>query len=111
MTNVNLSKWFGPRRVMASATVFLAVMVIGCGSETVTKVNDVNDPNGGGLTSAAIDPQDFNAAGAAMVGSLLQSGCLNNAPHTPAILAMSRVTNKTALILDTDLLTKNIRIA
>ena len=46
-----------------------------------------------------------------MVQSLLKSGSLNNAPHTPAILAMSRITNKTALVLDTDLLTKNIRIS
>jgi penicillin-binding protein activator len=111
MTNFVLSNWFQPRRALIGATVCVAMMVIGCGGETVTKVNDVNDPNGGGLTSAAIDPQDFNAAGSKMVASLLSSGALNNSPHTPAIMAMSRISDKTALIIDTDLLTKNIRIS
>jgi penicillin-binding protein activator len=99
----------GPRRAMLGATLCLAAMMIGCG-ETVTKV-DPNDPNSGRLTSAAIDPQDFNIAGSQMVQSLLASGALNNAPHTPAIMAMSNITNKTGIILDTDLLTKNIRVA
>jgi len=86
--------------------------VAGCSDQpTVTKVSDVNDPKGGSLTSAAIDPQDFNNAGAAMVQSLLNSGALDNAPRKPAVLVMSRIKNETSYVIDLDLLTKNIRVA
>lgn len=89
----------------------MALAAAGCSNQpTVTKV-DVNDPNSGALTSAAIDPQDWNNAGAAMVQSLLNSGALDNAPHKPAILVISRIKNETSYDVDVDLLTKNIRIA
>jgi hypothetical protein len=93
---------------VAAAAVFI---VAGCSDQPEVKKVDVNDPNSGALTSAAIDPQDWNNAGASMVQSLLGSGALDNAPHKPAILVMSRIKNETSYNVDVDLLTKNIRIA
>jgi penicillin-binding protein activator len=101
------SRW--THRMALTILTAAAFTAAGC-STTVEKV-DVNDPNSGALTTGAIDPQDWNNAGASMVQSLLNSGCLDNAPHKPAILVMSRIRNETAYVVDTDLLTKNIRIA
>jgi penicillin-binding protein activator len=107
MINGTLTLW--TRRTALTLLAAAGMIAAGCGP-TVTKV-DPNDPNSGALTTGAIDPQDWNNAGASMVQSLLNSGCLDNAPHKPAILVISRIKNETSYVVDTDLLTKNIRIA
>ena len=68
------------------------------GRESVVSVNQVNI-------------QDFITADDAMTGSLLASGVLDKVPNPPAVLAMSRIVNNTGQQIDTDLLTKRIRVA
>lgn len=63
------------------------------------------------VTLNQIDIQDWNRASTEMVQSLLNSGVLDSAPRKPAIMAISRITNKTSENVDVDLLTKNIRVA
>jgi uncharacterized protein (TIGR02722 family) len=86
----------------------VAAAIAGCGTpghyvetggrENIVSVNDVNI-------------QDFISAGNAMTASLLSSGILDRVPKPPAILAMSRIVNNTGQQIDTDLLTKRIRVA
>nr|MBP9912967.1 penicillin-binding protein activator LpoB [Opitutaceae bacterium] len=63
------------------------------------------------VNTAAINSQDWANAADQLVASLLSGGALNNAPRTPAILAVDRVINNTQLMVDTDLLIKKIRVA
>lgn len=58
-----------------------------------------------------INIQDWSNAADQMVASLLTSGVLDNAPSQPAIMAVTGVTNNTSTVVDTALLTKNIRVA
>jgi uncharacterized protein (TIGR02722 family) len=59
-----------------------------------------------------INVQDWDAASDQMIQSLLGSDILLHAPRMPAVLAVDRIVNKTTdANLDTELLTKNIRIA
>ena len=46
-----------------------------------------------------------------MTGELLASGALDRVANPPAVLAISRIVNNTAQQIDTDLLTKKIRVA
>ncbi len=57
-----------------------------------------------------IDIQDWNRAAEEMVASLLASGVLERAPERPAVMAVSRIVNNTLQQVDTDSLTKKIRI-
>lgn len=63
------------------------------------------------VTLDQINIQDWSNAADQMVASLLSSGVLDNAPSQPAIMAVTGVTNSTTAIVDTALLTKNIRVA
>jgi uncharacterized protein (TIGR02722 family) len=58
-----------------------------------------------------INIQDFINAGNAATADLLASGVLDKVQKPPAILAMSRIVNNTGQQIDTDLLTKRIRVA
>ena len=58
-----------------------------------------------------INVQDWAQAANQMVESLLESGVLERAPKQPAVLAISRIVNNTTQQIDTDELTKKIRIA
>lgn len=58
-----------------------------------------------------INIQDFIQAGNASVQDLLASGVLDRVSNPPAVLAMSRIVNNTGQQIDTDLLTKRIRVA
>lgn len=58
-----------------------------------------------------INIQDWANAGDQMVNSLLASGVLNRAPEQPAVLAISRIVNNTTQQVDTDFLTRRIRVA
>ena len=68
------------------------------GSETVVSLDQINI-------------QDWTKAADEMVASLLQSPHLKNGSQSPAVLAISRIINNTSQLIDTDLLTKKIRIA
>lgn len=68
------------------------------GRESVVSINQINI-------------QDFISAADSATSDLLASGVLNRVQHPPAILAMSRIVNNTGEQIDTDLLTKKIRVA
>jgi len=57
-----------------------------------------------------IDIQDWNEAADDLVQELLASGVLDEAKSTPAVLAISRIVNNTSEPVDTNLLTRRIRI-
>ena len=90
---------------LAAGALFLA----GCTTEQETRTVDSKGPES--LNTASINPQDWANAADQLVGSLLSGGALNNAPRTPAVLAIDRVINNTSLMVDTDLLIKKIRVA
>jgi len=68
------------------------------GRESLVNVNQINI-------------QDYIQAANAATSDLLQSGVLDKVPNPPAVLAISRIVNNTAQQIDTDLLTKKIRVA
>ncbi len=58
-----------------------------------------------------IDIQDWTRAADQMVQNLLASGVLDRSERKPAVLAVSRIVNNTSQQVDTNLLTKRIRVA
>ena len=58
-----------------------------------------------------INAQDFIQAADNATKDLLASGALDKVPNPPAVLAISRIVNNTGTQIDTDLLTKKIRVA
>jgi uncharacterized protein (TIGR02722 family) len=68
------------------------------GPQTIVSLNQINI-------------QDWNNAAEKLVAQLLASGALERAPELPAIMAISRIRNNTQQQVDTDSLTKKIRIA
>jgi uncharacterized protein (TIGR02722 family) len=58
-----------------------------------------------------INIQDFSQAAEDAINSLLASGTLDKVKEPPAILVISRIVNNTSQQIDTDLLTKKIRVA
>jgi uncharacterized protein (TIGR02722 family) len=58
-----------------------------------------------------INIQDYIQAASEMTGKLLASGALDRVANPPAVLAISRIINNTGEQIDTDLLTKKIRVA
>ncbi len=68
------------------------------GTETVVTLNEINI-------------QDWTRAAEEMVQSLLTSGVLERAAEQPAVLGISVITNDTTQQVDTDRLTKKIRVA
>ena len=68
------------------------------GRESIVSVNSINI-------------QDFIQAADAATSDLLASGALDKVSTPPAVLAISRIVNNTGQQIDTDLLTKKIRVA
>jgi len=58
-----------------------------------------------------IDTQDFAKAADQMIQSLLNSGVTARDPRQPSVMAVSRIVNNTAQLIDGNLLTKRIRVA
>ena len=81
----------------------------GCETETETRTVDAKGPQA--INTSAINSQDWANAADQLINSLLSGGALNNAPRTPAVLAVDRVINNTQMMVDTDLLIKKIRVA
>lgn len=101
------------KQIIRSGAVALAcVTLVGCAS------NATYVDSGGPRTVASvgrINIQDYQAAADAMVNSLIQSiinqGRLQASSGDQAILGISRIINNTSEHIDTDLLTKKIRVA
>ena len=85
----------------------IPIIVAGCATahyvETGGRENIVN--------VGQINIQDYIQAANAAVNDLLASGALDHVQNPPAVLAISRIVNNTGQQIDTDLLTKKIRVA
>ncbi len=94
--------------LLSLAAAALPLFVGGCasrahyiqtgGRESVVSVNEINI-------------QDFIQAANTATGDLLASGALDKVATPPAVIAISRIVNNTGQQIDTDLLTKKIRVA
>ena len=89
----------------------VGAMLTFSGCETTQDIRTVDAKGPDAINTSAINSQDWANAADQLVQSLLSGGALNNAPRTPAILAVDRVVNNTQLMVDTDLLIKKIRVA
>ncbi len=94
------------------ATLLLAsasfLLLAGCGGGA--KYVDSSGPNTI-VTVDKIDIQDWTRAADQMVDNLLASSVLDRSARQPAVLAISRIVNNTSEQVDTNLLTKRIRVA
>lgn len=89
--------------------LILAPLVFYGGCSTHTRYVEPTGPRT--IVTSEINIQDFSYAAEDMVKSLLVSGALDDAPQQPSILAISRIVNNTTQQIDTDMLTKKIRVA
>jgi PBP1b-binding outer membrane lipoprotein LpoB len=98
------------RRQFAAAALAMAMTGV---LPACTRRAQYVDPKGGRVmvTLDQINIQDFSMAAEDAVNDLLASGVLDNVPSPPAVMVVSRVINNTAQQVDTDLLTKKIRVA
>ncbi len=101
-------KLTAPSKFVSVLAVGSLLMLTGCESPTETRTVDAKGPDV--INTAAINTQDWANASDQLLASLLSSEALNNAPRTPAILAVDRIINNTQLMVDTDLLIKKIRV-
>jgi len=88
-------------------------LISGCGTPPGAAVyTNPTDSTTAVVSLNKINMQDWDTASHDMIKSLLSSDVLSKAPRSPAIFAVDRIVNKTTdANLDTDMLTKNIRIA
>ncbi len=94
---------------MAALTLCLA----GCASNRAPR-DAVYIDSSGQRTVVSLDQiniQDWTQASDQLVQSLLNSQVLDRAPQQPAVLAVSRIVNNTTQQVDTDLLTRRVRMA
>ena len=85
-----------------------ASLFSGCATDNVTPV----DPKANAvINSTQISPQEWAQAADKVISNLLSSNVLDRAPEKPAIMGISRITNNTQMMIDTDSLTKKIRVA
>ncbi len=101
-------KLTAPSKFASVLAVGSLLMLTGCESPIETRTVDAKGPDV--INTAAINSQDWANASDQLLASLLSSEALNNAPRTPAILAVDRIINNTQLMVDTDLLIKKIRV-
>jgi uncharacterized protein (TIGR02722 family) len=94
--------------LLAGVLLPTAVIFTGCQSSQVRVVDSKGTQ---ALNTSGINSQDWANAADQLVNSLLSSGALDRAPAQPAVLAVDRIINNTALNVDTDLLIKKIRVA
>ncbi|MGB0579240.1 MAG: penicillin-binding protein activator LpoB [Limisphaerales bacterium] len=102
------------KKILLAGTAGIACWTLtGCGTPNAKYVDA-----GGPRTLATvgqINIQDYQAAADAMVNSLIQNvinqGQLQTSNNGRAVLGISRVINNTAEHVDTDLLTKKIRVS
>lgn len=101
-------KLTAPAKFVTVLAVGSLLMLTGCESPSETRTVDAKGPDV--INTASINTQDWANASDQLLASLLSSEALNNAPRTPAILAVDRIINNTQLMVDTDLLIKKIRV-
>jgi len=97
------------RTILATALgAAAAVALSGC-----TRPAQYVDPKGGRVmvTLDQINIQDWSMAAESAITDLLGAGVLDKVPTPPAVMVVSRVVNSTSQQIDTDLLTKKIRVA
>jgi uncharacterized protein (TIGR02722 family) len=63
------------------------------------------------VSTGEINIQDYLQAAEACTKDLLASGTLDRVPNPPAVIGIGRIINNTSQQIDTDLLTKKIRVA
>ena len=97
-----------PALVITAAAA--ALLLSGCATKNDAKYVDSQGPNTI-VSLNQINIQDWNNAADKLAASLLASGVLERAPELPAVMAISRIRNNTQQQVDTDNLTKKIRIA
>lgn len=97
-----------PRLLPAVALAATALAFSAC-----TRPAQYVDPKGGRVmvTLDQINIQDWSMAAEDAIKELLSSGALDKVPSPPAVMVVSRVINSTSQQVDTDLLTKKIRVA
>jgi len=98
------------RLLVLALTGASAAFLSGCATQNNAKYVDSQGPNTI-VSLSQINIQDWNNASEKLVASLLASGVLERAPELPAVMAISRIRNNTQQQVDTDSLTKKIRIA
>ena len=96
--------------VLATTTAALALIATGCASKNNARYIDSQGPQTI-VSLSQINIQDWNNAADKLVAQLLASNVLDRAPELPAVMAVSRIRNNTQQQVDTDSLTKKIRIA
>lgn len=85
-----------------------AVLLPGCG----TNAHYIQTGGNQSIVSIGqINDQDFIAAANSAASDLIASGVLKKAPHSPAVIVLSRIVNDTGQQINTALLTQKIRIA
>lgn len=95
---------------LATTAAATALLLTGCATKNDARYVDSQGPQ----TIVSLDRiniQDWNNAADRLVASLLASGVLERAPEQPAVMAVSRIRNNTQQQVDTDSLTKKIRVA
>lgn len=97
------------KSVFLAATASVALLATGCATHNAKYV-DSQGPDTI-VSLSRINIQDWNNAADKLVASLLASGVLDKAPELPAVMAVSRIRNNTQQQVDTDSLTKKIRVA
>lgn len=86
---------------------FVMLSVCGC----ATKTQMIDTENDTTERAAALEGRDFEDAANAMIEDMLEMGTVTKPNGQPYILVISRIENDTMQRLDTDELTKSIRIA
>ncbi len=96
------------RATTLAATAALGITLSGC-----TRPAQYVDPKGGRVmvTLDQINIQDWSMAAESAITDLLGSAVLDKVPTPPAVMVVSHVINSTSQQVDTDLLTKKIRVA
>lgn len=101
------------RHILIPLSVLALALISGCESAPggVVYTNPSNSSTAV-VNLNKINIQDWDTASNQMIQSLLNSDVLSKSPKSPVVFAVDRIVNKTTdANLDTELLTKNIRIA
>ena len=96
--------------ILATTTAAAALVLTGCASKNNARYVDPQGPQTI-VSLNQINIQDWNAAADKLVAKLLASNVLERSPELPAVMAISRIRNNTSVQVDTDNLTKKIRVA
>ncbi|MCC6683387.1 MAG: penicillin-binding protein activator LpoB [Phycisphaeraceae bacterium] len=96
--------------LLSLALVSSLLLLTGCSSSKAHRIESGGDESVTSLNK--IDIQDWMEAADSMTQSLIESGILDQAATAegPPVIAISRIVNSTTQQIDTDMLTKKIRV-